>query len=503
MDIAKILSDQQITPKSSIPMYLQIANTIQNKIMAQLLPEGTRLPPERELAALYGVSRTTAINAYRQLEQSGMVKTKMGSGTYVAAAINPSPTGVPWSQLFVPPPQTTMVSLIRELISVEITGNTVSFAAGMPDPRLYPTDLFQELFLRYQRKLNNFELGHIPTEGSTSLRRDVVSLMNQQGVQTGQNNTMIVSGSQQGLYLIAKVFLSPGDYVVVQSPTYLGAIQIFQAAGARILTLPIAGAFPLNLLEDYLIRYRPKLLYMLPTFQNPTGQVVPLEERKSLLQLAAKHRLAIVEDDPYSELYYGSQPPPSLKALDDYGCVIYLGTFSKVLFPGLRTGWMIAPEKVIDRVALEKQYVDLHSSNLSQWLLHHFLQEGLLANHLRHIRQEYKKRRDSAVHALRRFSNGQISFREPEGGFYLWCSLPEGVTSRSLLHETAKTGVTFVPGEAFYADAGGTHEFRFCFATHSRDLSTDGIKRLAKCLAGLEKNKPANSRDNLSRRPII
>lgn len=491
---------------SAVPMYLQIAEYIAGKIRDQLLLPETKLPPERQLALQFGVSRTTAINAYRKLEELGLVRTKIGSGTYVTdtfpkTTIHP----VPWHQLMVPYPQNPMAGLLRDLVSVDITKDTISLSTGLPDPALYPVATFHDLLNRHGANLTGADMGHIPTEGYLPLRTQLAAIHTEKGATSTANNIAVVSGSQQGLYLLTKIFINPGDYVIAESPTYLGALPTFQAAGARVLSLPAPGPLDLGLLEDYLIRYRPKLLYIMPTFQNPSGRVLGLSERQALLTLAARHRLIIIEDDPYGELHYDRQPPPSLKSLDHYGGVIYLGTFSKILFPGLRVGWVVAPETVINRLALERQHVDLHSTNLSQWLLYQYIADGLMAGHLDKIRREYKKRRDVIAGALKRYCGERLAFSIPSGGFYYWCKLANSTaTTRLLLHEAGRQGVSFVPGEAFYPGSDGGQEFRLCFATNREDLLLEGIKRLSKALSALDKkyNGPDRTLPHTSK-PII
>lgn len=485
MNISKLQSGFKLDPHAAQPLYLQIANLLKGKIISHALPAGAKLPPERELAALFGVSRTTSINAYRCLEQQGLVETKAGSGTYVAglpvSRDNALP-GVPWHQLFTPTPQSPLSSILRELVDTNLDPGNISLATGMPDPALYPVKLLQEIFANGKDGANKADLGHIPTEGYGPLRLSVAELLAGKGIRLPMENIMITAGSQQGLYLISKVLLEPGDYVLVESPTFVGAHQVFQASGARVLSLPVAGAFPFALLEDYLIRYRPKLLYMIPTYHNPTGRVLPENQRRELLQLAARHRLVILEDDPYSDLYYGAEPPPSLKATDNYGGVVYLSTFSKILFPGLRIGYVAAHPALINRLALEKQYIDLHSNNLAQILLCRLLEQGYLPAHLELVRGEYKKRRDALAQALRHFCRQELTFDIPEGGFYLWCRIQAPVLSGRLLHEAAKAGISFVPGEAFYSTPDGEREMRLCFTTHPAHLLSEAARRLSEVL---------------------
>jgi len=223
-------------------------------------------------------------------------------------------------------------------------------------------------------------------------------------------------------------------------------------------------------------------MYTIPTFQNPTGRVMSLQDRQELIRLAARYRLVIVEDDPYSLLYYDHQPPASLKSLDTYGGVIYMSTFSKTLLPGLRTGWVTAAQPVINRLAQEKQHIDLHSNNLSQIILHTFIEEDYLSEHLVFVRSEYKKRRDAMIHAIRRYCNDYIKFNIPEGGFYIWCTINSPASITDLTRRAAAVGVSFVPGIAFYTNGTPSNEIRLCFVTHNEDLLKEGIRRIGRIL---------------------
>jgi DNA-binding transcriptional MocR family regulator len=487
VDISTILNPT-LNPFSDAPLYQQIAEQIAAKIQSQTLPAGTRLLPERQLAELYKVSRTTAINAYRELESKGLVITKLGSGTFVASNTETLNPPVAWHQLLAPYLQNPQSSLLRDLVSIDVTGEIISLATGMPDPALYPIASFEAIISKLSGKITGSDLGHIATEGYLPLRTRLAEMQNKQGISCTAENIAIVSGSQQGLYLLLKAFITPGDYVVAEAPTYLGALPVFQATGARILSLPAPGPLRLDVLEDYLVRYRPKLLYIMPTYQNPSGRVLKPQERLDLLTLAAKHRLVIIEDDPYSKIYFDHTPPASLKALDSYGGVIYLSTMSKTIFPGLRIGWVTAPPAVINRIALEKQYIDLHTGNLSQWLLNEYLADNIFTDHLELIRSQYKARCDAVAHALQRYCGDKLIYSTPSGGFYYWCKLTNpAVSARHLLTEATRLGVTFVPGEAFYSDAEGEHEFRLCFSTNDEKKLVEGVKRLAKAIDLVQK----------------
>jgi DNA-binding transcriptional MocR family regulator len=489
-------------------MYRQVADIICERIRGSVFPGGCKLPPERELAVLFGVSRTTAINAYRHLEKQGMVVTRVGSGTYVAQAPAGQPQdefGVPWMQVMTPIPQIPLPTVLRDILEASTSGGGISLAAGMPDPQLYPVDSLPQFFTATHGGVNPQDLGHIATQGYGPLRQTLGKVLADRGVTTTPDDVMITAGSQQGLYLLAKALLEPGDYVVVESPTYIGAHQVFNASGARILGLPATGQFPFGLLEDYLIRYRPKILYVIPTYHNPTGRVLSQAERLEVLRLAARHRLVVVEDDPYSELHYGAKPPPPLKAMDTYDCVVYLSTFSKVLFPGLRTGYLVAHPALLNRMALEKQFVDLHTNNMVQWLLCELLEGGGLESHLAMIRGEYRSRRDALAKALRRYLGDDLSFSTPEGGFYLWCRIKRPVSASRLLQEASGEGVSFVPGEAFYVSPPeGERDLRLCFAANSEERLREGARRLGRALASVSAtSKAPKAIGEKGTRPIV
>lgn len=506
MDVSNILSIRDMDAQSSSPLYLQIAELIATKIHNSEFPSNTKLPPERELSRIFGVSRTTAINVYRHLEKLGLVSTRVGSGTYVTpshSAPQHADRSIPWSQLFVPYLQTPLASILKELVSTPALTDNISLAAGMPCPTLYPIDHFNQLVATHLTSTPSADFGHIPTEGYSPLRSSIANMLSNKGISATAASTMILSGSQQSLYLICKTFLDPGDYVIVEAPSYIGAIQSFQSSGARLLTIPVSDRLDLDLIEDYLIRYRPKLFYIMPNFQNPSGRVLSLQERQDLLELAARHRLVIVEDDAYGDLHFDKQPPPPLKALDTYGGVLYLGSFSKILFPGLRIGWLVGPQEVIHRLALEKQYIDLHSNNWTQWLMHKFLEENLLSNHLSIVRTEYKKRRDIAIQALNRYCGDNLEFSIPEGGFYFWCTLKSDCAPRTLLHEAAKQGVSFVPGEAFYPSSAATSQIRLCFTSNNSEQLVEGIRRLGRALHKTTKGVSFKNSPAASSLPII
>jgi len=483
---------------SRTPLYLQIRNQLREMILDGTLSEGSRLLPERKMAIALGVNRSTVVNAYRELAADGLVEAHVGRGTTVC---RPSIGGAPgrialqtrpliWNEYFVPRSEEGRDPLLRDLMALLNRTDTISFAAGTPAPELYPLDDFREAMAHVLDTVGQTLLQPCPVEGYYPLRQIIARRMVKRGATVRAENVLIVTGSQQGLDLIARAFLRAGDEVVMEAPSYLGALQIFGAAGARLLGVPLdEEGMRLDVLENILIRYRPKLIYTLPTFQNPSGGTMTPRRRLRLLELARRHQVPIVEDDPYGELYYTDQPPSPLLALDQDGYVIYLSTFSKILFPGLRLGWVAAPRPVIERLSQIKQLADLHCSTLVQGAVHEFCQRGALDKHLDHVRDLYRQRRDAMLVSLTEYGPAGLEWYEPQGGFNLWCRLPPGSKARQLMAEAARQSVALVPGEVFYPDGGGQEEVRLNFSCPPVALIEEGVQRLGAALTTLMRRR--------------
>lgn len=483
---------------SSEPLYLQIRNRFRDLILCGDLPEGTRLPAERKLAALLGVNRTTVSNAYHELAADGLVKGQVGHGTIVRFPAGNTalddrhlpPQPFPWNEHFVPTGEQARNPIIRELVALCARKDVISLAAGVPAPALYPLERFAQALDQVLSQHGQTLLQHCPTEGHLAFRETLAELAAQRGITASPENVLVLTGSQQGLDLIARALIKPGDPVVVETPSYLGALSAFRAAGARLLGVPMdREGLRTDVLERLLIRYRPQLIYTLPTFQNPSGRVMSLERRQTLLSLAQRYQVPILEDDPYGELYYDEPPPPPLKSLDRQGHAIYLSTFSKILFPGIRLGWLVAPRPVVDRLASIKQYTDLHTNTLAQWAVTEFIHRGWLDSHLVTLRREYPRRRRAMLDALRDLTPHGLYWNEPPGGFYVWCRLGQGLRSRELLTEAVRRRVVFVLGEPFYADGDGQDTFRLNFTYHSERDIQEGIRRLSQALATLRRGR--------------
>src|SRR5213080_4630555 len=491
---ASICSLIQLDRSSDTPLYQQISDKIREAILSGQLAEGIRLPTERALASALQVNRTTVMNAYNQLAGDGLVEGHVGRGTLVKRsqfnylddnydANGPSWLfGLPTTEREILGPDARMLS---ELASVG--DDIISLAAGTPAIDLLPAEMLNAIFAEGLVRARQSALGYCPVEGLLSLRRDIAMRMRNRGVAVDAQHILILSGSTQGIGLVGRFLLNPGDEVVVEVPTYLGAIQTFRALNARVIGVPTdSEGIRVDLLESILARHRPRLIYTLPTFQNPTGVVMSPDRRRRLLLLARRYQTPILEDDPYGEVYFdeGKRPQP-LKSLDTNQQVLYLSTFSKILAPGLRVAWLAAPEPIIERLSLHKQIFDLNTTALGQWAVSEILQRNLVDDHLAMLRQRYQHKRDVMLQAIQTHWPEGVRVNTPGGGFHLWCRLPGDMRARALLREATKEHVAFVIGEPFHVDGGGQQQFRLSFAYPEEERIDEGIRRIGHAMQRL------------------
>lgn len=460
------------------PLFRQLADELAADIASGTLCAGTKLPSERELAERLGLSRTTVMNAYRELEARGMVSGQVGRGTFVRAIGNhDGDTPFAWQGKLALGAQRTIDPTIRSMVH-ESSGDTISFAAGASAQDHFPHEAFRRLTNRVLERVPDAAIGLGPTEGQRPLREALAARF---GVRPEQ--VLVLSGAQQGLDLVTRCLLDPGDVVLMDRPGYLGAIQTFGAAGVHVVGWDVRRADP-DELEMLIQRYRPKLLYLNPTFNNPTGRTVPLDVRQEVLALAARYRVPILEDETYRDLYFRSAPPKAMRELDDQQIVIQLSTFSKALAPGLRVGWLIAPEAIVDQLTLVKQRCDLFSPGLTQLVLAEMLRLGFYDRHMELLRRHHAERYAVATKALQRAARVvSLSWSGVNGGLYLWIQTDASIDTGLLAQQARNAGVTIVGGEHFYPDGTGRHEFRFCFARQPPERIVEGIARLTRVLA--------------------
>ena len=476
-----------VLPKTR-PVYRHIAQAIERGITTGSLALDFRLPAERDLAEALKVSRTTIVSAYRDLETRGLVRGYVGRGTFVSAT--PEASGAPfaWRGKVAAAAARTSDGAIRDLLRHAADPSVVSVAAGTPALEIFPVDAYRRAMDRALKHHFSLALGHSPTEGLPALRE---ALAHRFGGQP--QNVLVLAGAQQGLDLLARCLVDPGDTVIVDRPGYLGAIHTFNAAGARVIGWDTLQ-HDLGELEDLITRYRPKLIYTNPTFQNPSGWTMPLKLRRQLLTLASRLRVPILEDDTYRELFLNTPPPPSLHSMDTQSVVIHLNTFSKVLAPGLRVGWLNAAPPIIEQLALLKQRSDPHMPSLNQLIIAEMVADGTFDRHLANLRTEHRRRRDAMIGALERYGAGdKLQWTVPDGGLYLWCRLAGRVKAAQVQAHALAESIAFVRGDAFYVDQAGERELRICFTSVPANRADDAAKRIMRAVNAARRDLGSSS----------
>lgn len=383
-------------------------------------------------------------------------------------------------------------SAIRDLLKVTEQPDVISFAGGLPAPECFPTEEIAAAAERVLVEKPIAALQYGPTEGYAPLRQFITALMLGRGLTIPADQILMLNGSQQGLDTIGKLLIDPGAPVAVEDPTYLGALQAWRPYCPRFITIPMDDdGIDVAALESVLKSgERPRFLYVVSCFQNPTGITPSPERKRALLRLAAQYGLPIVEDDPYGELYYEGTRPPILAAMDvemhgELRHVVYLSTFSKLLAPGLRIGWVASPKELVSKFVQTKQGLDLHTGSLSQATAFEACRDGLLDRHVPIIRATYHKRRDTMLEALQAHMPHGVTWTQPKGGMFLWLTLPTHVDTSVLLQASLEQKVAFVPGVSFYANGGGANTMRLNFSHSSPERIQEGVKRLAQSIGEL------------------
>jgi len=381
-------------------------------------------------------------------------------------------------------------SIIRETLKLMSTPGIISLGGGNPAPELFPLREFEEACRYVLEHEGPTSLQYGVTEGYTPLRQYLVAKMQKYGVPAEEENILITNGSQQALDLVGKVFLNPGDTVLTDRPTYLGAIQAWNAYEARFVTVPLDdNGTRVELIEDILKKEPVKFIYCLPNFHNPAGVTLSLERRQKLVELAAKYGAFLVEDDPYGELRFEGEDLTPLVVMHKENTV-YLSTFSKTLSPGIRLGWIVAPAKVLGRLVQAKQGADLHTSTFLQMIANDICQRGFLRQHVRRVRDTYRERCAAMLAAMEKYFPSGVRWTRPQGGLFLWVILPQGMDCLALLKLALEEKVAFIPGSAFYPDGvGGKSTLRLAFSTASPEMIEEAIKRLGRAIEKLIKSQ--------------
>jgi len=477
--------------QSKVPLYQQIRSHLRQGILSGNMPPQTRLPASRQLAHDLGVNRITVETAYAELETEGLVFSRVGSGTYVlpSTPLPPLPVspGAPWPlwQQSVQVRINDSTDLTpEEMLKAAQHPHPINLAGGVSDAHLYPAEDFRKVFQAVMRRDGIAALDYGEHSGHFPLRHTISLILASQGLQTRPENILITAGSQQALSLVSQFLLKPGDVILVESPTYSSGLDLFRALDFKVVGIPMDGQGMLvDGLETLLQQYHPKLIYTIPNFHNPTGTCLSNSRRRQLIVLADRYNVPILEDDFVGDLRYEGRTQPSLKSLDPGGRVIYVSTFSKMLMPGLRVGFLAAEGPVYNGLAAFKRVNDLTTSTLIQRALEAYVTVGRYQAHLRRSCQIFRKRRDAMIAAIKRYLPESVQFDTPQGGLFLWVRLPQEISADELLSLACKEGITFVPGSKFFPERlEGKNWMRLNFVAQPTEEIEEGIKRLGKSL---------------------
>jgi GntR family transcriptional regulator of abcA and norABC len=473
---------------SSIPLHQQISNYMKKKITNGEWTIGTKIPPQRNLAKLFQVNRSTIVIALEELAADGLIESKVGSGTRVInntwslLASNPPPDWINYVKSGIHKPN---ISIIQEINKAEADPNMIRLGTGELSPNLLPNKKMGQI-LQIDNK-QSLSLGYMEPKGSLSLRKTVSEYLKSKGMDVSPESILIVSGGLQALQLISIGLLKRGSTILHETPSYLNSVHVFQSAGMNLFGIPLDDeGIRCDLIGRMKRQHHAALLYTIPSFHNPTGTLMSARRRIELLKVCQKESIPIIEDDVYGDLWFESAPPKPLKSNDTQGNVLYLGSVSKTLSPGLRIGWIVGPEPVIERLADIKMQTDYGSSSLSQYAVEKWLCSGLYEDFLKEIKVELRFRRDFTIQTLKKYFSEVATWSVPKGGFYIWLRLQSGVSSRKLFDLALREGILLNPGSVY--DKNDYQHLRISYSYASLDQLEKGLIYLAQLIKNSSMN---------------
>lgn len=466
-----------LNKESSQPLYIQIFEQLNDLILQGILPEDYKLPTIRELGRDLEVNNITVVNAYKLLEEHKLIYKKVGSGSYVLSIEEKLNIN-----------NAVRNEDDRQEYDYNEEEGYIDFATASPDPRLFPmTDFKKAINDVIERDGGNAFMYH-DSRGYLPLRSSIADYLSKKEIEVGPEDVYIISGAQQGIDIIAKALLTNGDYVFVESPTYTGAAAVFKSRGARIVEIPLQNDGPdMKELEKLLQVIKPKFMYTMPNFQNPTGCSYSERKKKHLLLLCKKYKLLVVEDDYSGDLSYIEKPATPLKAYDKTDSVIYIKSFSKIFMPGLRVAFLIIPERIKKIIASAKYMTDISTSGFMQRVLDLYLNRNILDEHIKYMKKEYGLRYFEAVRAAKKYLRGAL-FNQPYGGLNLWIRLPEGIDSSKLYERCKKDMVLITPGTIFLKGKEGEQHIRISFSGVDVPDITKGIAIIGNAIEEIKKD---------------
>lgn len=478
--------------ESDLPLHYQISLHIRNKIKRGEWPPGTKIPSQRRLADDFGVNRSTIVMALDELTADGFLKGNRGGGTVVTSS---------WDQPSSPPPpdwtsyvnagvQAFNLPTVQEINQAEFRPDIIRLGTGELAPELLPQEDMKTVLQALS--VETMPLGYAEPKGNAGLRRLIAQHVEEYGIRTAPSSILIVSGALQALHLISIGLLHRGSTILLEKPSYLYSIPIFQSAGMKLAGIPMnRQGIQADLIPKYKKQYNGALLYTIPSFHNPTGIVMAKERREQLMQVCLKEGLPLIEDDVYRDLWIDEPSPIPLKAADSTGIVLYLGSLSKTVSPGLRIGWIIGPEPVIDRLADIKMQTDYGASSLSQAAAEKWLASGLYRQHMEALRQQLRHRRMIAVTAMERHLGNYAEWEVPKGGFYVWVRLKQELPLKALFAAALKAGVLLNPGHLYEGE--NSRHLRISYAFASLEDLEAGIDRLSVLIKDMLSHSESNA----------
>jgi DNA-binding transcriptional MocR family regulator len=486
-----------IDRESEEPIYRQLIRQVRAQIDSGALATGTRLPASRELADSLAISRISVVNAYAELRASGYLSAHAGRGTFVAGSADtlaPAPASNGHTRNLTATltslPAPVLDKSLRELMNMARKPGIINFGPGAPPIEFIPVMQIRDAMNHAIDRDGSKAFGYESPEGYAPLRASVRDYVSAFGIQCSSENVLITGGTQQGIDLVMQSVLGEHDVMATEDPTYLGVLDLARTRRMRISPVPHdQDGIRLDILENYLLDHQVRLIYVMPTFHNPTGGVMPLHRRRQLLALAQQYRVPILEDGVYNELRFEGDHLPPLKALDEHNNVIHVSGFTKNLVPGLRIGYIIAQGSVYERLARVKATADISSPGLNQRAIQLLLEHGTLARQMERNNHELRRRRDAAVAALERHLPSEVRWTLPRGGLYLWLELPrEGPNAAELYLSAVQMGVAYAMGTIFYANGGGAYHLRINYGAQRPEQIEEGFRRLGRAWRELSRN---------------
>lgn len=473
---------------SEEPIYRQLIRQVKMQIESGTLPPGTRLPASRDLAKTLNISRISVVNAYAELRAEGYLSAHAGRGTFVSRDVHPAS-----SHAHHPPVQESQEefalpdSSLRDMMRLARRPGVINFSHGSPPMEFFPMSALRSALNAVLDRDGASALGYEVAEGYMPLRATVRDYVSALGIRCSAENVLITGGAQQAIDMVIQALVAEGQTIVTTNPTYLGLIDIARTRRIHVHGIPMdEEGIRLDHLENFLVEHPARLLYIQPTFQNPTGNVMPMHRRRQLLNLVDEYGVTVVEDGIYHEFRFEGESLLPLKAIDEHGSVIHVSAFTKMLLPGMRIGYIITSGSHLERLVRVKLAADIATSGLNQRAIHLMLQRGVLAQALERNNRELRRRRDSAMSAAERHFPVGTTWSEPEGGLYLWIKLPRhGPTAAQLFVAALQRDVSFAIGNVFYTDGCGTHRLRLNYGLQRPEMIEEGFRRIGEAWRSL------------------